>query len=314
MTAAAPRVLVTGADGFVGRHLTAALARRHGDWRVEAAAGPGRAGGLDVTDADAVLRRVSAGRPDMVAHLAAVSAVTQSVRDPRLAWKVNLDGALNLVLALQDAAPDAHLLFVSSAEVYGESLNAPEPVDEQALLQPVNPYAASKAAADILVRQAAAAGLPATVARPFNHTGPGQGEAFAAPAFAAQIARIEAGLQAPEILVGSLDDERDFLDVGDVVDAYLLLLERRLERAGGEVFNVASGAPVRIGDILETLLSRSPARIAVKVDPARLRSTRIPRVAGDAGRLRRLGWAPTRQIEDTLARILEDRRRALVSA
>jgi GDP-4-dehydro-6-deoxy-D-mannose reductase len=308
------RVLVTGADGFVGRRLTAALAQRRPDWTITAAGGPHGPGGLDVVDAEAVARTVAQARPDIVVHLAAVAAVTDSVRDPRHTWRVNLEGVLNLVLALQAKAPDAHLLFVSSAEVYGESLNVTTAVDEQALLQPVNPYAASKAAADILVRQAAATGLSATVARPFNHTGPGQGEAFVAPNFAGQVARIERGLQPPVIFVGSLDDERDFLDVGDVVDAYLLMLDRRAELGRGAVLNVASGAPVRIGDILERLLSLSRVRIEVKVDPERLRPSGVKRVAGDASRLRALGWAPRVALADTLSAVLEDKRRQAASA
>jgi GDP-4-dehydro-6-deoxy-D-mannose reductase len=227
---------------------------------------------------------------------------------------VNLDGVLNLVLALQAQAPRAHLLFVSSAEVYGESLNAAAPVDEQALLRPVNPYAASKAAADILVRQAAASDLSATVARPFNHTGAGQGEAFVAPNFAAQVARIEAGLKPPVISVGSLDDERDFLDVDDVVAAYLVMLDRRIALGRGAVLNVASGTPVRIGDILDHLLSLSKVRIEVKVDPARLRPSGVKRFVGDASRLRALGWVPRIPLADTVAAVLQEKRREVEAA
>jgi GDP-4-dehydro-6-deoxy-D-mannose reductase len=266
---------------------------------------------LDVADAEAVDAWVQRSRPDMVVHLAAVAAVTASVRDPRLAWRVNLGGTLNLVLALQKHAPNTHLLFVSSAEVYGEGLDSHGATDEGALLMPVNPYAASKAAADILVRQSAAGGLSATVVRPFNHIGPGQGEAFVAPNFAGQIARIEAGLQAPLIEVGSLDDERDFLDVADVVDAYRLLLERRSDPAARSLFNVASGAPVRIGDLLERLLSLAGLKIEVRVDPSRIRSTPTRRVVGDASRLRGLGWRPTRTLDESLLAVLQDRRRAL---
>src|SRR6185312_1224765 len=303
------RVLITGAGGFVGRHLGAVLRERRPGWVLDLPAGPGEADGLDVTDADAVSQRIASRRPDIVVHLAAVAAVTASVKDPRLAWRVNLDGTLNVVLAMQAHTPGAHLLFVSSAEVYGDSLNAAAPVDETSLLQPVNPYAASKAAADILVRQAAAAGLSATVARPFNHTGPGQSDAFVAPNFAGQIARIEAGLQSPVIEVGSLDDERDFLDVADVVDAYSLLLERRGDPAARGVFNVASGECWRIGDILERLLSAARCGIEVRVDPARLRPAPIPRVVGDAGRLRALGWRPRWSIGETLQAVLDEHRR-----
>ena len=306
-----PKVLITGAGGFVGRHLTAVLQTAHPDWILDAPAEPDGVFGVDITDAEAVDAWIGRSQPDMVVHLAAIAAVTASVKDPRMAWKVNLEGTLNLVLALQRRAPDAHLLFVSSAEVYGASFNSGLAADESALLQPVNPYAASKAAADILVRQAAAEGLSATVARPFNHTGAGQSEAFVAPNFARQIARIEAGLRPPLIEVGSLDEERDFLNVADVVDAYRLLLERRADPGARGVFNVASGVAVRIGDLLDTLLSRARVKIDVRVDPSRLRSTPIRRVIGDASRLRGLGWSPTRTLDETLFNVLEDRRRAV---
>ncbi len=304
---AQPKVLITGAGGFVGRHLTAALKMNRPCWILDA---PTAAIGVDVTDPEAVERWIREARPDIVVHLAAVAAVTASVKDPRLAWRVNLDGVLNVVLAMKQHTPDAHLLFVSSAEVYGQSLNTGLPVDETALLQPVNPYAASKAAADILVRQAAVGGLSATIVRPFNHTGPGQSETFVAPNFAAQIARIEAGLQAPVIEVGSLDDERDFLDVADVIDAYRLILERRLEPEAQGVFNVASGVAVRIGDLLDRLLTMARMKIEVRVDHDRLRPSPIQRVVGDASRLRAMGWAPKRSLDETLAAILEDRRQA----
>lgn len=301
------RVLVTGGRGFVGARLTAELGRRRPDWEIDAPSGlPGDPGAVDVTSAEAVADWVRRGRPDMVVHLAAVSAVTQATSEPRVAWDVNLGGTLNLVLALMEHAPGARLLYVSSAEVYGATFQEGRPVDESGLLQPVNAYAASKAAADILVRQAAAGGLSAVVMRPFNHIGPGQSEAFAVPSFAAQIARIEAGRQPPVLHVGSLDDERDFLDVEDVVDAYVRALEQPTE---DRVFNVASGEPVRMGDLLERLLSMSSRRIEVRTDPSRLRATSVRRVLGDAGRLRAaLGWRPRRELSATLQAILAEQR------
>jgi GDP-4-dehydro-6-deoxy-D-mannose reductase len=204
-------------------------------------------------------------------------------------------------------------MFVSSAEVYGQSLKSTTPVDETALLQPMNPYAASKAAADILVRQAAAAGLSATVVRPFNHTGEGQSEAFVVPSFAGQIARIEAGLQPPTLLVGNLDDERDFLDVSDVINAYDLLLTQRSSGEARGTFNVSSGVAIRIGDLLEKLLSLAKVRIEVSIDPDRLRPAPIPKVVGDSTRLRRLGWTPRASLDDTLSAVLDERRRALLT-
>ena len=268
---------------------------------------------LDVTDQEGVRSLVATVRPDIVVHLAAITAIGASNRAPREAWRVNLDGTLNIVFALQELAPSAHLLFVSSAEVYGASLSESRLTDETALLQPLNPYAASKAAADILVRQAAASGLSTAVMRPFNHTGPGQAEAFVVPSFAGQIARIEAGQQPPVLMVGSLDDERDFLDVDDVARAYALVLEARAELKPGEVFNVASGQPIRIGDLLEILLSEARCRIEVRLDETRLRHGTMSRVGGDATRLtNKLGWKPAIPLRATLTRILEEKRAALV--
>jgi GDP-4-dehydro-6-deoxy-D-mannose reductase len=267
---------------------------------------------LDVTNPESVRATVVNFRPDVVVHLAAVAAVTAATKAPREAWRVNLDGTLNLVSALQDAAAGAHLLFVSSAEVYGASLRQEGLTNETALLQPLNAYAASKASADLLVRQAAATGLSATIMRPFNHTGPGQSEAFVAPSFAGQIARIEAGLQPSVLSVGNLDEERDFLDVDDVVRAYIAALEACAGLDTGEVFNVASGRSVRIGDLLETLLSKSRAPITVHADPLRFRPVTIPRAVGDASRLRnKLGWRPEILLEDTLSRLLDERRMAV---
>ena len=314
-----PLVLVTGGRGFVGAHLVSRLAEARPHWRVAAPPSAGERG-LDVTDAAAVDAWVRRSPPAMVVHLAGVSSIAATEKDPRRAWRVHLDGTLNVVLALQAFASHAHLVMVSSAEVYGASLRTGTPVDEGALLQPVSPYAASKASADLLVRQAGASGpgagkpgaggLAATVMRPFNHIGPGQGEAFMAPSFAGQIARIEAGLQPPVLSVGSLDDERDFLDVGDVVSAYLAVLDAGEAVGRGDVFNVASGRTLRIGDVLEGLLSQARTPIEVRTDPARLRRTPVSRIVGDATRLRdRLGWAPQADLNETFRNVLEDQRR-----
>jgi GDP-4-dehydro-6-deoxy-D-mannose reductase len=310
------RVLLTGGRGFVGSRLTARLAARHPRWRLDTPAAPGTGSSgestLDIADAAAVEAWVAREKPDIVVHLAAVAAVTEAVKDPRRAWDVNLGGTLNLVLALQKHAPDAHLMFVSSAEVYGASLGRDgAATDEAVLLRPTNPYAASKAAADLLVRQASMEGLSTVVMRPFNHTGPNQSEAFVAPAFAGQIARIEAGLQPPVLSVGSLDDERDFLDVEDVTAAYAAVLDHRDRLPGGEVFNVASGRAVRIGDLLETLLSQARVKIEVQVDPSRLRREPARRIVGDASRLQAAtGWRPEIPFAETLGRLLQARRAA----
>ncbi len=305
------RILITGAAGFVGNRLAAAAkAAMPGAAlvlvdRVEGYTKHGRVLSMDVADPASVDARVAAVQPTTIVHLAAVSAVTSSFDDPRQTWAINTMGTLNVTLAIQRYVPDCHLIFVSSAEVYGRSTFTGEAVTEKNLLEPANPYAAAKAAADILVQEAAARGLFATVVRPFNHTGPGQSPAFAIPAFCQQIARIEKGLQAPVIRVGELNDERDFLDVDDVIALYISILQAGHSLPEGLVLNAASSQPRRIGAILEALLKLSTSEITIEIDPSRLRATRVPRVVGDATLAHSLlGWRPQKPFEDTLAETL----------
>lgn len=301
------RVLVTGAGGFVGRPLCALLAE-HG-WTVTAAdlTAPAVAGvALDVTDPVAARAALLAADPDVVFHLAAQSHVPTSFHDPLGTWRVNALGTLTLLEALRDLGSEAAFVLVSTAEVYGHAFAAGAPVAESAPLAPRNPYAASKAAADAMVRSCAHE-RRTVVLRPFNHVGPGQREDFVLPAFAAQIARIETGLQDPVLRVGNLDARRDFLDVRDVLEAYALVLARLEELPSGAAFNVCSGSTRRIGSLLDDLLARSEARIVVERDPARLRTSDIPTACGDAGALRNaVGWTPTTPWEETLARVLDD--------
>ena len=308
------RLLVTGASGFVGRRLVPAARARWPQAEVTALGGPGDVGGVDVTDPSSVDRAVAQARPTHVVHLAAMAAVTEAARNPRTAFAVNLNGTLNLLEALKAHAPDAFLLHVSSAEVYGRSLRegGGRPVGEDALLQPVNAYAASKAAADLLVQAAAAEGLHAVVARPFNHVGAGQAVSFVVPAFAAQIAQAEAGLQPPVVCVGRLEDGRDFLAVDDVVAAYLLLLEGGAQAAGG-VFNIASGSALSIGEVLGRLLRLARIPLEVRSDPCRLRPGPPAVYIGDATRLRtRFAWRPSRDFDAALAEVLEEQRDRVV--
>jgi GDP-4-dehydro-6-deoxy-D-mannose reductase len=240
-----------------------------------------------------------------VVHLAAIAAVTAATRDPRLTWNINLNGTLNIALAVLEECPGCRIVFSSSSEVYGASFKAGVPLNESSELQPVNPYASSKAAADLMLGQMALQGLKVVRLRPFNHTGPGQTEHFAIPSFAAQIARIERGLQEPSMRVGSLESMRDFLDVQDVVDAYVSAVLLADELPVGCVMNLASGKPRRIGDMLDTLLAMSDVRIEVAPDPARFRPSDTPLVVGDSSRAYALlGWQPQRDMDYTLASVL----------
>jgi GDP-4-dehydro-6-deoxy-D-mannose reductase len=296
------RVLVTGAAGFVGRHLVPHL-------EAAGAAVIGVDREVDVTDRAAVHRAVSQARPDAIVHLAGQSATAGAGADEGLDFRVNYLGGLAVLEALALAAPGARLLFVGSGLVYGPAAPGAPPFAESSSLCPASPYERSKAAADLLAADYAERGLDVVRVRPFNHTGPGQSDAFVASAFARQIAEVERG-QRPHVLrVGNLESARDFLDVRDVVDAYARLLARAVP-AG--VYNVASGRATPMGEILDGLLSFSPAanRIAVEADPARWRPTTA--TAGDASRLRAAtGWAPRHPLPDTLERLLDDWRARL---
>ncbi len=150
--------------------------------------------------------------------------------------------------------------------------------------------------------------------RPYNQSGPGQTEAFVIPAFAMQIAKIEAGLAPPRIQVGNLDAERDFLDVRDVTDAYARASQQSGTLEPGGIFNIASGIPTRIGDVLQTLLALSCVKIEIVADPARMRSSDLPRIIGNADRAKEIfGWAPLRSVDTMLSDVLEDCRERIAA-
>jgi GDP-4-dehydro-6-deoxy-D-mannose reductase len=283
------RTLVTGADGFVGRH---AVERLHAA-DVETVAFIG-----DVRDAEVCLTQVRASRPDAILHLAAIASVADAWRTPDAVTAVNVGGTRNLLEAVAEAAPNARFVLVSSAEVYGAVAEGEQPIDEDTPPRPASPYATSKLEAEAVAR---GSGLDAAIARPFPHIGPGQDERFAIASFASQIAAIERG--APPILrVGNLDARRDISDVRSVVDAYLALLG---STGLPGPYNVCTGRAHRIGDVLTTLLGFAEREIEVVPDPERLRPADIPLLLGSPARIEHdLGWRPERPLEQTLLDVL----------
>lgn len=305
------RILVTGASGFVGRHLRGALREAFPAAQLLATSSGETVTGwdevvpLDLLEPASCAAAVGRAAPDAVVHLAALAAVAESFRDPALTWRVNLLGTLALAEAVR--AQGAFFLLASSAEVYGLSFRAGTALAEDALLQPTNPYAASKAAADLAIGEMALRGLRAVRMRPFNHTGAGQTDAFVVAAFARQAALIAAGRQEPVLRVGALDRWRDFLDVADVCAGYVAALRAADRLEPGTVLNLASGRPRRIGDILDALLRLAGIASRVEAEEARLRPTDLRSTRGDASAARRLlGWAPAVPWERTLAAVLED--------
>jgi len=311
------RILITGAGGFVGRHLLALCAERFPDARLLPTGEREQAGvhRLDVTDFAAARAIIQEFRPDAVVHLAGVAAVAEANRAAPRTWRVNLGGTCRLARAVLEAAPAAWFLFASSAAVYGRSFRAGLPLSEIAPLAPLDTYAATKAAAEMALSAMVSEGLRLVRLRPFNHIGPGQSEAFAIGAFAAQIARIEAGRQPPELAVGSLAASRDFLDVRDVCAGYLAALERAETLESGIAINLASGTARRIGTVLDELLSRARVAIEVHTDQQRLRPADLAVSVGDAALATRLlGWRPVVPWEKTLSDLLADWRERVLSA
>ena len=258
----------------------------------------------NVLEGDHLRRAIAAHQPDWIIHLAAQSHVPSAWADPAGTLGVNAGGTANLLKAMGDAGFTGRLLYISSADIYGAVAEARLPVTEDVPAAPRNPYATSKVAGEELCRQwARTRPLDVVIARPFNHTGAGQRPDFALPAFAREIAAIKLGRQPPRVLTGDLGVTRDFLDVRDVIAAYLALLDGG---ATGETYNVCSGREVRLGDALSMLIHMAGVQVEIVSDPARLRPAEQRRMCGSHARITgATGWQPTFALSDTLSQLLD---------
>ncbi|HEX6751235.1 MAG TPA: GDP-mannose 4,6-dehydratase [Longimicrobium sp.] len=310
------RVLVTGAAGFAGCHLARALlddgCEVWGTLQAGHAPPPSLSAvrwlPMELTAADSIAAAMDEARPERVFHLAAQASVADSFADPLATWEVNATGTLRLLQALPEGA---RMLFISSAEVYGVVPEGEQPIPESRPLHPTNPYAASKAAAEMAVAEAARGrGVQAVITRSFSHTGPGQDHRFALSAFAHQLAMIHAGAAEPVLRVGNLQARRDYLDVRDVVRAYRLLIERG---EPGRAYNVASGVARSMVELVQELVEISGTGARLEIDPARVRPVDVPLLCGSADALRALGWAPEIPLRRTLADLLAHEERALAA-
>jgi GDP-4-dehydro-6-deoxy-D-mannose reductase len=291
------RSLITGGRGFVGTWLADHL-REQGDEVVAIDYE------VDVTDPVALLEAVTAAAPDAIYHLAALTHVGESWKDPLQVLQVNVIGTAALLAAARQCGTDPRILVTSSAEVYG-AVTDPSlmPLDELTPTAPLTPYAASKLAAEAITGQAFRGhGQEVIAVRPFNHIGPGQTPNFAVPALAKRI--VEADRRGDgSIVVGNLAARRDFTDVRDVVKAYRMLIE---SGAPGQVYNVCSGHDVAIEDIANTLLRLAGTSLEFKTDPVLTRPVEVPVLRGDPTRLQHAtGWKPEIPLEQTLADVLE---------
>ena len=298
------RVLITGASGFVGgwlaRHCAEAGDEVHGLSRSGTVpVGTGHA--VDLRDGEAVARAVAEVAPEAIYHLAALSHVGRSWEAPAQTMSANVDGAVSVLEAARTRAPDARVLWASTCEVYGRVASLP--VFEDAPIAPVNPYAVSKAAGDLLAGvYADAHGLSILRARPFNHVGPGQLPIFIVSSLAEQAARAKvAGASELTIVTGNPDTRRDYTDVRDVCTAY-----RRLVVADGAepgIYNVSRGVSVSARELV-ALVGELIAPIALthEVDPARVRAHEVMDHRGSADKLHAAtGWTPAISLRQTVA-------------
>ncbi len=309
------RILITGATGFVGVHLRRYFLT-HTPWDIIGTCYPESPPApldsqreslhfLDLRDAEATRALFTQFPPDYIIHLAAQSHVPTSYKDPWGTLENNIRGQLNLLEICVALKIAPRTLVIGSGEEYGRADVADLPLTEDHPLRPENPYSVSKVAQDVMGYQYYISyHLPVVRMRPFNHVGPGQSARFVLPAFARQVAEIEAGKQAPVMYVGNLEPARDFTDVRDVVRAYHLAL---LHGTPGEVYNVASGTPCTIRSLVEQLTALATVPIRVEVDPERYRPADVPIIYGSAEKLRRdTGWEPQIPFTQTVRDVLDE--------
>lgn len=318
------KALITGASGFVGRHLADYLSSTgeyelHGTtfndpardetWAQQFAS----LQTLDIRNIAAVRDLIEPLTPNVIFHLAAQTHVPTSYNDPWATHETNIRGTLNILEAVRlGKFEQTRIIVVTSAHVYGLVQPDALPIRETHPFNPSDPYGVSKVAQDALALQYFNAyRLNVIRARPFNHTGPGQTTQFVLPDFATQIAKIEAGQKEPALNVGNLEAERDFCDVRDVVRAYHLIATKG---KAGAVYNICSGQAYRLKSLVEEMIALSGQPIEIQIDQSRFRPLDAPIMYGDASKLQQdTGWQPEIPMEQTLRDVLEDCRSRLSS-
>ena len=311
------KILITGADGFVGgwlartlleaRHSVSGTHRQNGGPGVILAASEAARiewRELELGSSESV-QEVCRPRWDAVVHLAALSSGSEARRDPGLAWEVNAAGTARLAegLGLRVVAGQADPLFlvVSTGEVYGAGKGAAHKESDPAL--PCSPYAASKLGAELAALEVARrSGLRVIIARPFPHTGPGQDIRFVVPALASRLLAAKQ-IGVTNLKSGSLEPVRDFLDVRDVAEGYRLLLERGVP---GEIYNMASGEGHALTEVLERLERLAQWKMAPELEPRLTRRSDLLHLVGDSAKLREhTGWRPHIPLDQTLRDLLD---------
>jgi GDP-4-dehydro-6-deoxy-D-mannose reductase len=309
------RILLTGAAGFAGRHLAEALLAQPGVELLGITRHPQQLGptfpsngrvplqACDLNEPARVLGLLTEWRPDQIYHLAGYAMVGRSFRQPDAAWHGNLDATRSLLEAVARWGGKPRVLLIGSGLVYGGSEIPGQACNEESPLRPESPYAASKAAADLLGYQHwRCTALEIVRARPFNHIGPGQSAEFAVAHFARQIVEIERGRRPPVIDTGNLSPRRDLTDVRDIVRGYVLLMNKGRP---GEVYNLGSGQAHAMSEILGRLLQIAGVKCEVQSRNELLRNAETSVLRADAEKARReLSWTPQFALEQTLSDVL----------
>lgn len=303
-------IAVTGSSGFVGQWVERRLKSSSNCEHINIVRLLENADGsrIDIRNFEEVGKRISATQPASIIHLAAVAAPREANENPANAWETNVMGTLSVAQGILDYSPETKLIFAGSAEAYGNSFNKVDgPIKETMPFEPAGTYGATKAACDIMLGQMAYQGLKSVRFRPFNHTGPEQSAVYVASDFARQIALIENDLQAPELHVGNLSAKRDFMDVRDVADVYIAAATNFTHGdENSTVYNISTGTPTSIEELLQMLIKASSVNISIKVDESRFRKNDIKCASGDPKLLKgKLGWEPKYSLSDTLNNLLD---------
>lgn len=319
------RILITGITGFVGSHMADFILglenssseyelfgtkRWHLSRMDNVAHIEDRIRWVDCNLVDPIGARdmIDAVRPDVIFHFASESFVSPSWGHPSQYMSVNYNATVNLLDALRHIGSDCRVHIPGSGEEYGDVHEDELPITEQSVLRPVNPYAVSKIAQDLIgYTYFRSYGTRVFRTRAFNHEGPRRDKVFGIPWYAYQVARIEAGLQEPLLKVGHLDDRRNFTHVTDMVKAYWVAVEKC---EAGELYTVGSDEESSIFSFREALemliASSTKSGITYEQDPQYVRPTAVPRLICDTSKFRAAtGWAPTISFEQILSDTLE---------
>lgn len=301
------KILITGSEGFAGRYLFDFLISKgydvYGTYYRPSAEIKSNQFFLDVRKKEEVINLLEKIKPEGIFHLAAQTSVAQSYKEEYLTYEVNTLGTLNLLWGIKELSLKSRFIYISTAEVYGQSKEKRK-VKEDDELNPISPYALSKYFAERIVQYYVKVyDTDALILRPFSHTGIGQDENFFFPYCCKRIIEIEKKKTPPFLEVGNLEIERDYLAIEDIVEAYHLAL---IYGKKGEIYNITNGKPIKLKDALEFLLKQTDMEIKIISSEEKKRKWDIPFLSGDNTKFKNLtNFEPRLEIKDVLIRMLD---------